>query len=113
MSYHRDQFNNADRSVFLKAMGAEGIPFGAYIKGLHTEPWTEHILQLKEYKTMYGNKRLRQFKESLVLPQCDFVGQEMVVLSGPGPLLGSRDDMDDVINAIMKVYENRDKLAAV
>jgi hypothetical protein len=34
----------------------------------------------------------------------------MVVLEGSGSLLGSTQDMDDVINAIMKVYENRDKL---
>jgi hypothetical protein len=27
--------------------------------------------------------------------------------------LGTQADMDDVINAIMKVYENRDKLAKI
>lgn len=113
MTYHKEHFNNADRSKFLKAVVAEGVSLSPYIKGLHTEPWTEHILSLKEYKNMYSAARLKQYREELNLPNCDLVGQEMVVLGGSGPLLGSREDMDDVINAIMKVYENRDKLKSI
>jgi len=30
-----------------------------------------------------------------------------------GPLLGTQADMDDIINAIMKVYDNRDKLNSI
>jgi len=30
-----------------------------------------------------------------------------------GPLLGNREDMDDIANAILKVYENRDKLSSL
>jgi dTDP-4-amino-4,6-dideoxygalactose transaminase len=113
MSYHKEHFNNASRAQFLKAIAAEGIPLSPYIKGLHTEPWTGYILQLPEYKKMYSTQRLKQFKEELKLPMCDQVGQEMVVLSGSGPLLGSKQDMADVINAIMKVYANRDKLSSI
>ncbi len=100
-------------SKFLKAVVAEGVSLSPYIKGLHSEPWTEHILNLKEYKNMYSTARLKQYRDELNLPHCDLVGQEMVVLGGSGPLLGSRKDMDDVINAIMKVYENRDKLKSI
>jgi dTDP-4-amino-4,6-dideoxygalactose transaminase len=113
MSYKKEHFNNADRAKFLKAVAAEGVALSPYIKGLHTEPWTDHILGLKEYKTMFSASRLKQYREQLTLPQCDLVGQEMVVFSGSGNLLGSREDMDDVINAIMKVYENRDKLQSI
>jgi perosamine synthetase len=37
----------------------------------------------------------------------------VVILEGPGHLLGTREDMDDIINAIMKVYDNRDKLSSI
>jgi hypothetical protein len=37
----------------------------------------------------------------------------MAMIWASGPLLGTRQDMDDVINAIVKVYENRDKLSSV
>ena len=35
------------------------------------------------------------------------------MLWASGPLLGSLADMDDLINAVMKVYENRDKLNSI
>jgi len=114
MSYHKEHFNNADRSKFLKAIVAEGVPLSPYIKGLHTEPWVDHILGLKEYKTMYSTERLQRYKkDTLNMPNTDLVGQEMIVLNGSTQLLGSKADMDDVINAIMKVYENRDKLNTI
>ena len=114
MSYHKEHFNNADRSKFLKAIGAGGVPLSPYIKGLHTEPWVEHILGLKEYKTMYSAERLQRFKQDAAnMPNTDLVGQEMIVLGGSAQLLGTKSDMDDVIRAIMKVYDNRDKLNTI
>jgi perosamine synthetase len=114
MSYHKEYFNNADRSKFLKALSAEGINLSGYIaRGLHKEPWTDHILKLKGYQKMYSPVRLQKFREELNLPKCDMVCQEMAMLGASGPLLGTRSDMDDMINAIMKVYDNRDKLNSI
>jgi len=114
MSYHKEHFNNTERSNFLKAIAAEGVGLSPYITGLHTEPWVDHILSLKEYKAMYSEARLNEYRrDSLNLPNCDLVGQEMVVLNGSTQLLGTKADMDDVINAIMKIYENRDKLKSI
>lgn len=114
MSYHKEHFNNADRSKFLKALAAEGISLSGYIaNGLHKEPWTNHILTLKVYQKMYSPARLKRFSEELSLPNCDKVCNEMAMMEGSGNLLGTRADMDDVINAIMKVYENRDKLNSI
>jgi len=59
---------------------------------------------------MYGSARLRRFNSELQLPKCDQVCEEMVMLWASGPLLGTLSDMDDLVNAIMKVYINRDKL---
>ena len=33
------------------------------------------------------------------------------MIRASGPLLGTKEDMDDAANAIIKVYENRDKLS--
>lgn len=113
-SYKKEHFNNAPRDKFLKAVAAEGIGLSPYIaNGLHREPWTDHIQTLPEYKTMFGAARLKKFREELILPKCDQVCQDMVMLWASGPLLGSQDDMDDIINAIMKVYDNRDKLNSI
>lgn len=113
-SYKKDLFDGAPRDKFLKAIAAEGISLSPYIKnGLHREPWTQHIQTLPVYKKMFGAARLRKFNSELYLPKCDQVCDEMVMLWASGPLLGTLADMDDLINAIMKVYVNRDKLRSI
>ena len=114
MTYHKEYFNDADRSKFLKALRAEGISLGPYIaQGLHKEPWVEHILSTRVYQKMFSKKRLREYREQNRCPNCDKVCQEMVMIWASGPLLGTKDDMDDVADAILKVYENRDKLSSI
>jgi perosamine synthetase len=113
-SYKKEHFNNAPREKFLKALAAEGINLSPYIaNGLHKEPWTDHIQTLVEYKKLFGAARLKKFKEELYLPKCDQVCQDMAMLWASGPLLGTLSDMDDLINAILKVYDNRDKLNSI
>jgi perosamine synthetase len=114
MTYHKEHFNNADSGKFLKAITAEGIGLSGYIEnGLHKEPWTDYIMTLKVYKKMFSPARLQQYRDELNYPNCDNVCRDVIVLSGPGPLLGTKEDMDDIINAIMKVYDNRDKLNSI
>jgi dTDP-4-amino-4,6-dideoxygalactose transaminase len=114
MSYHKEHFDNADRSKFLKALEAEGIGLSTYLpNGLHKEPWVEHILNLKVYQKMYTPARLQKYREEISCPNCDKVINELAMIWASGPLLGTKNDMDDVINAIMKVYDNRDKLNSI
>lgn len=114
MRYDRRAFNDVDRSQFLKAVRAEGVGLSGYIAtGLHSEPWTGHILDLEVYKKMYPSSRLQRYREELECPNCERVVKDMLVMNGPGPLLGSKEDMDSVIDALAKVYENRDKLDSI
>jgi dTDP-4-amino-4,6-dideoxygalactose transaminase len=114
MSYKKEHFNNVDRGRFLKAMAAEGVSLSPYIeRGLHREPWVDNIPKAKVYQKMYSARRLEQFREQMSCPKCDQVCAEMVMIWASGPLLGSRSDMDDIADAILKVYENRDQLSSV
>lgn len=114
MSYRKEHFNDAPRSVFLKAMQLEGISLSPYIgQGLHREPWVDHILKQKVYTRMFSEKRLKQYRDELPCPNCDKVCRNMVMIWASGPLLGTREDMDDIVNALYKVYENRDQLSAI
>ena len=115
MSYDKKLYNGADRSKFLKALAAEGVSLSPYIKnGLHKEPWVDNIINRKVYQKMYTSRRLQQFKEEMVCPNCDIVcDEEMIMLWASGPLTGTQEDMDDVINALTKIYENRDQLNKV
>jgi dTDP-4-amino-4,6-dideoxygalactose transaminase len=113
-TYKKEQFNDAPRSKFLKALEAEGVSLSTYIpNGLHKEPWSDHILSLREYQKMYSPERLKSYREELSCPNCDRVVDEIAMIWASGPLIGSKDDMDDIINAIMKVHENRDQLTQI
>ncbi len=114
-TYHKEHFNGASRAQFLKAAAAEGMPFGSYIRnGLHREPWTDTILNKREYKTLYSTQRLKQYRERLRLPNCDRITDETLVsFWGSGTLLGTRQEMDKIVQAIMKVYENRSQLTSL
>jgi dTDP-4-amino-4,6-dideoxygalactose transaminase len=114
MSFKQEHFNGVDRSRFLKAVAAEGVGLSPYIeRGLHREPWIENVLKTKAYQKSFSAKRLQQYRDEVQCPRCDQVCEEMVMLWASGPLLGTKADMDDVADAILKVYENRDKLGAV
>ncbi len=114
MTYKKEHFNDADRNRFLKAIAAEGIPLDLYIaQGLHREPWIENILSSKLYQSMFSKERLRKYREEKDCPNCDRVCRDVVIIWASGPLIGTKEDMDDVANAIIKVYENRDKLNSI
>jgi perosamine synthetase len=113
-TYRKEHFNGADRGKFLKAISAEGVSLSPYIgRGLHREPWVEHILSSKVYKKMFSQDRLQKYRDEVPCPKCDRVCREMAMIWASGPLLGTRADMDDIANAIIKVYENRDKLNSI
>jgi len=114
MTYHPEQFNNVPRATFLKALAAEGIKLSTYIpQGLHKEPWTKNILTQKVYQKMFEPARLQKFSNELSCPNVDKILDSVVMIWASGPLLGTRQDMDDIVNAIMKVYENRDQLKSI
>ncbi|MBN1508381.1 MAG: DegT/DnrJ/EryC1/StrS family aminotransferase [Sedimentisphaerales bacterium] len=114
MSYHKEHFHDVDRATFLRALHAEGVDLSPYIKqGLHKEIWIDNILRSKVYQRMYSAERLRRYRDEMSCPNCDRVCEEMAMLWASGPLLGTRQDMADIADAIQKVYENRDQLPSI
>lgn len=115
MKYDSEEFGGVDRAQFLKAIQAEGVPFTSYIReGLHRAPWVDTILNQQVYKRFYTEQRLRSYRESMSLPKCDEItDRTLVAFWGSAVLLGGREDMDDIVNAVTKVYENRSSLKSV
>jgi len=112
--YHKEHFNDVSRSKFLKALSAEGINLNAFHTiGMNKEPWTKTILSDRIYQKMFSPARLQKFTDELACPNCDTILENVVMSWASGPLLGTREDMDDIINAIMKIYDNRDKLNSI
>jgi hypothetical protein len=62
---------------------------------------------------MFSPQRLEEYRRQVPCPVCDQVCQEMAMIWASGPLLADKEDMDNIADAIIKVYENRDKLNTI
>ncbi len=108
--YRKEHFNNAPRSKFLSALSAEGIPCSGGYGPQYRDGLIEVALNSKNFKRSFSEARLKRYRDELHYPGNDQLCQEAVWLS-QSMLLTTKKDMDDIANAILKIYENRDKLA--
>ncbi|HOW18001.1 MAG TPA: DegT/DnrJ/EryC1/StrS family aminotransferase [Phycisphaerae bacterium] len=95
----------APRSAFLKALAAEGIPnFGGYPQPLYRQP----LFLNREFGPYAGCQGVDYAKTSC--PHCEAICYELGGWLEQRILLGTREDMEDIVRAFTKVYENRKDL---
>jgi dTDP-4-amino-4,6-dideoxygalactose transaminase len=104
-----EAFGGVKRERFLEALRAEGIPCSPGYGPQNKEGIIEEALSSKGYKRLFSENRLKQWREQNHLPGNDRLCREAVIF-GQNMLLGTRSDMDDIANAIFKIYENRELL---
>jgi dTDP-4-amino-4,6-dideoxygalactose transaminase len=107
--YKKEQFNNISREKFISALSAEGIPCSGGYGPQYRDGLIEVALNSKNFKRAFSNERLNRYRRELHYPDNDQLCQEAVWLS-QNLLLTTKNDMDDIADAISKIYENRDKL---
>ncbi len=108
--YIKEEFNNASRDKFISALNAEGIPCSAGYGPQNKDGLIEEALNSKGFKRLFSEARLKQWREENILPQNDKLCAEAVTFY-QSILLGSKTDMEDIVKAITKIYQNRDALA--
>ncbi len=95
------------RDTFIEAMAAEGVPLmAAYPIPLYREP-------------LFANRAFGPFSSAadvdyskVSCPQCEILSTEQGVWVEQRYMLGTQEDMNDIVRAIYKVHGNRDKLSA-
>jgi len=108
--YQKEHFNQAPRQKFLEALGAEGIPCSGGYGPANKDGSIEEALNSKSYQRLFSKERLDRYRQENVLPRNDQLCAEAVWFT-QNMLLGTRQDMDDIADAIEKLHENRDNLA--
>jgi dTDP-4-amino-4,6-dideoxygalactose transaminase len=108
--YKQEQFNGLPRSQFLAALSREGIPCAGGYGPQYNDELIEAALTSKNFRRAFPKERLDRYRQELHYPANDQLCQEAVWFS-QNMLLGTKSDIDDIANAIQKVYENRDDLA--
>jgi dTDP-4-amino-4,6-dideoxygalactose transaminase len=108
--YKKEHFNDIPRSRFLSALSAEGIPCSGGYGPQYRDGLIEVALNSRNFKRSFSKDRLNRYRRELHYPDNDQLCREAVWLS-QRLLLATKRDMDDIADAILKIYENRDKLA--
>ena len=107
--YQSERFNNIPRDKFIRALNAEGIPCGSGYGTQNKDGLIEDTLNSKGYKRLFSEARLKKWRDENILPGNDKLCSEAVIFS-QNILLGSANDMGDIVRAITKIYENRETL---
>ena len=108
--YKKEIFDNLPREKFLKALRAEGIPCSGGYGPQYFDGLMEEALTSRGYQRLFSAQRLKTYREELRdLPNNDQLTREAVWLY-QNMLLGDTSDMDDIVDSITKIYENRAEL---
>lgn len=108
--YNPEQFSGLSRALFLKALQAEGIPCSGGYTPLNKEPFIESTLQSTHYRNIYPESEVARHKDRSQCPENDKLCEEAVWFFQT-MLLGSRTDMDQIVEAINKIRRNAAALA--
>jgi perosamine synthetase len=107
--YIKEEFNNIPKSKFLEALNAEGIPGNGGYGKQNRDGLIDEQLNSRGFKRLFSESRLKQWREENYLPGNDQLCDQAVTFY-QSMLLGTKTDMDDIVNAIAKIYENRNTL---
>jgi perosamine synthetase len=113
--YIKENFEGLSREGFIKAMSAEGIPCSSgYTATLNSMPYLNEAFQSKNYRKMYPSEMLDfgKFVEKNQCPMNTRVCNEEAVWIFQSLLLGSKSDMDDISNAIVKIQKSAGNIKA-
>jgi perosamine synthetase len=108
--YNQPQFANLARGQFLKALQAEGVPCSGGYTPLNKEPFLKNTFDSRAYRAIYPSKQLAEWAERNHCPANDRLCGEAVWFTQT-MLLGQREDMDQISDAIRKIQKHAAMLA--
>ena len=100
--YDPSRFAGLPRTAFIKALSAEGIPTQGGYTPLNKQPFLDDAFSAPGFQAIYSKARIDKWREQNVCPQNDRLCTEAVWIVQT-MLLGPRQDMDDIAEAIRKV----------
>jgi len=105
--YDGEEFEGLPRSRFLEALRSEGIPCSPGYVPLYKESFMLNLAQDQSLSKLYGGKI---DYSKVKLPVTERACYEECVWLFQNMLLGTREDMDDIVKAIVKIKYNAKEL---
>jgi len=114
MVYNPEGLDGMSRARFLEALNAEGVPAGTGYPNdpIYAQPMMREVFQSDIYKKFYSEDELdfEKYKERNHCPALIKTFNSAIWIWNGGLLLGSRADMDNIINAVDKIHNNAAKI---
>jgi perosamine synthetase len=110
LRYNADEFAGLPRGKFLQALGAEGIPC---MGGYDVVPWAAFIKEsfaTRGARRVFSEQALAAWPERCRVPQYEKLCREAVWFT-QNMLLGPRQDMDQIAEAVRKIRAHAGELA--
>lgn len=109
--FDQTRFTGLDRGRFISALGAEGVPASGGYGVMNTEAYVSSLAKNPRFLRVYGEKRMQQWLEqNQNCPQNEKLCAEAVWFT-QNMLLGSREDMEQIADAIRKIQGHAGALA--
>ena len=112
MRFASEGFKGMSRSLFIKAMTAEGIPCSSGYTPLETQPFIKAAFESRLYRKVYEPEQVDYgaFLERNRCPENDKLCNEEAIWIAQSMLLTDKRAMDDIVHAVDKVQRNADKI---
>lgn len=109
--FHYDEahFAGLPRSRFLKALSAEGIPASGGYAPLNKEPFLKEALDSRAFRSVYTEQELAAYEERNYCPENDKLCEKAIWFTQT-MLLGTKNDMDQIAEAIRKIQKDASAL---
>ena len=109
--YDKAQFAGLDRAKFIAAMGKEGVPSSGGYGVMNKDEYVSGLAKNKHFLKIYGEKRMKHWLEqNQNCPQNEKLCGQAVWFT-QNMLLGPREDMEQIADAIRKIQAHAGELA--
>jgi len=109
--YDKSRFAGLDRGKFMEALGKEGVPCSGGYGVMNKEAYVSGLARNQHFLKIYGEKRMNQWLEqNQNCPQNGKLCSQAVWFT-QNMLLGPREDMEHIAEAIRKIQKHAGELA--
>ncbi|MGJ7029614.1 DegT/DnrJ/EryC1/StrS family aminotransferase [Niabella hirudinis] len=109
--YDKNHFAGLSREQFLKALSAEGVPNSAGYGQMNKSDYVTALATNKHYLKIYGEKTMQHWLERNQCPQNDLLTAQQSVWLFQNMLLGTKNDMEQIADAMRKIQKHAAEIA--
>jgi dTDP-4-amino-4,6-dideoxygalactose transaminase len=108
--YDKSGFSDMSRERFFEALRAEGIGCSSGYGQMNSSEYVKGLAENKHYLKIYGKKKMKEWLDRNVCPQNDQLTKNEAVWFTQDTLLGSKKDMDFIVETVSKIQKNSSNL---